>query len=179
MSDENDRPAYGIGTIISHPDYGRGRVMGYEGDEYVVLFKSGETRWVSPRLAGVKEVELVGDPATDRLKVAVREVLRDYGWLDADVEMGRRWHGGTMRLIPGQEETQSRDVPLEVFFKKLIGVREKLRVLEQKINNHPSLRPEERLDLAAYLTRCYGSLTTFNVLFGSKDSYFKGQGKEE
>ena len=179
MSGSSYDPAFGIGTIISHPEYGRGRVVGYEGEEYVVLFKSGETRWVSPRLAGVKAVELVSDAATDRLKVAVQEVLRDYGWLDADIEMGRRWQGGTLRLIPGQEGTQAKDIPLEVFFKKLIAVREKLRVLEQKINNHPSLTPEERLDLAGYLTRAYGSLTTFNVLFVGKESHFKGQGKEE
>jgi hypothetical protein len=65
---------------------------------------------------------------------------------------------------------------MEAFFKKVIGVREKLRVLEQKINNHPSLSPEEKLDLAGYVTRCYGSLTTFNVLFATRASHFTSGG---
>jgi hypothetical protein len=62
-----------------------------------------------------------------------------------------------------------------MFFKKLIGVREKLRVLEQKINNHPTLASEEKIELEGYITRCYGSLTTFNVLFAAKESQFHGQ----
>jgi hypothetical protein len=119
---------------------------------------------------------MAGDPPLDLVKQAVREVLLDYGWLDAEVEMGRRWLGGTLRLIPGQEGAQAKDVPLEAFFKKVIGVREKLRVLEQKVNNHPSLSPEDKLELQGYITRCYGSLTTFNVLFANKAGQFSSGG---
>ena len=87
--------------------------------------------------------------------------------------------GGTLRLIPGQEGTQPKDVPLEAFFKKIIGIREKLRVLEQKINNHKALSADDKVDLQGYITRCYGSLTTFNVLFASKASGFVGSGGGE
>jgi len=79
-------------------------------------------------------------------------------------------------LLPGNDEVQEKEIPIEAFFKKIIGVREKLRVLEQKINNNKNLSGEEKLELQGYITRCYGSLTTFNVLFASRDSQFKGSG---
>jgi hypothetical protein len=97
-----------------------------------------------------------------------------------DLELGKRWVGGTLKLIPGKEDTQPKDVPIEMFFKKIIGIRDKLRVLEQKINANPALSSEEKLDLDGYITRCYGSLTTFNVLFSTKEGQFRGQaGKDE
>ena len=120
-----------------------------------------------------------GDPELDRIVQAVREVLGDHGWLDVDLELNRRWVGGTLKLVPGKDDTQAKDVPIEVFLKKLIGIRDKLRVLEQKLNSHPSLAPEEKLELQGYITRCYGSLTTFNVLFSNRASWFVGQGDRE
>ena len=102
------------------------------------------------------------------------EVLGDHGWIDVDLELGKRWVGGTLRLVPGKEGTQAKDLPLEIFFKKIISIRDRLRVLEQKLNSHPSLAPEEKLELQGYISRCYGSLTTFNVLFGAAESQFKG-----
>ncbi len=173
------RPQYPIGAVVVHTDYGRARVLRYEDEGYVLLLKNGETKWVGYQSQSVKPVDAPGDPELDRVKQAVREVLLDYGWLDAELEMGRRWAGGTVRLIPGDSAMQAKDVPVEVLFKKIIGIREKLRVLEQKINNHPTLAPEEKIDLEGYITRCYGSLTTFNMLFANKESHFKGSGGKE
>ena len=170
------RPRLGIGAIVNHVDYGRGRIVRYQDDGYLIQFKSGEARWVGWQFHGLKPLDGPGDPELDRIQQAVREVLLDYGWLDADLEMGKRWLGGTLRLIPGQEGTQPKDVPLEAFFKKIIGVRDKLRVLEQKVNGHARLEPEEKIELQGYITRCYGSLTTFNVLFAQKPSYFSSGG---
>lgn len=173
-------PKFGLGSIVAHPAFGRGRIVAYEADGYVILFKGADTKHVSFGFENLKGEELAGDPQVDRIKQAMREVLNDYGWLDVDLEMGQRWVGGTMKLIPGKETTQAKDIPLDAFFKKLIGVREKLRVLEQKINNHPKLTDEEKLELEGYITRSYGSLTSFNALFAEKESYFKGQtGKGE
>ena len=73
----------------------------------------------------------------------------------------------------------TKDVPIEMLLKKLIGIRDRLRVLEQKINNHPTLSGEEKLELQGYITRCYGSLTTFNVLFANRASWFVGQSEKE
>jgi len=179
MSETPARPRYGLQVIVAHPHFGRGRVVAYDADGYVILFKGGETKRVAYTFDGLTAEQAVGDPDSDRIKQAMREVLGDYGWLDIDLELGKRWVGGTLKLVPGKADTQPKEVPLEMFFKKIIGIRDKLRVLEQKLNAHPGLSPEEKLELQGYITRCYGSLTTFNALFASKESYFQGQGKEE
>jgi hypothetical protein len=170
------RPRFGIGSVIRHAHFGSGRIVGYEDNAYVILFKGGEARRVAFTSADMKPEAGPGDPELDRVKQAMREVLGDHGWLDVDLELGKRWVGGTLRLIPGKEGTAAKDVPIEAFFKKIIGIRDRLRVLEQKLNSHPALAPEEKLELQGYISRCYGSLTSFNVLFGSEQSQFKGQG---
>lgn len=171
------KPRFGVGTRVSHAIFGPGRVVGYEKDNYLLLVKDGEIKHVAFTFEGMSAVESAGDPELDMIKQAVGEVLGEHGWFDAELEMGARWRDGVLKLIPGKEGTQSKEIPMESFFKKIIGVREKLRVLEQKINNHPSLGPEEKIELEGYLTRCYGSLTSFNVLFSGKGSHFKGSGK--
>jgi hypothetical protein len=173
------RPRFGVNTIVGHPHFGCGKIVAFEKEGYVVMFKGGEVRHVAFTFDGLKAEEGTGDPESDRIKQAMREVLGDYGWLDIDLELGKRWIGGTLKLVPGKQDTQPRDVPIEAFFKKIIGIRDRLRVLEQKVNAHPSLAPEEKLELQGYITRCYGSLTTFNALFAAKESQFQGTGKEE
>jgi hypothetical protein len=168
------RPRFGVGSLVRHAQFGSGRIMSYEAATYVILFRGGETRRVPFASGELKGEGAVGDPELDRVKQAVREVLGDLGWLDVDLELGKRWVGGTLRLIPGKEGTQPKDVPLEVFFKKIIAIRDRLRVLEQKVNSHPTLAPEEKLELQGHISRCYGSLTSFNVLFGANESRFEG-----
>ena len=172
-------PKFGLGTLVTHPLFGPGKVMAYEGQDYVVVFKGGEAKRVAYSFEAMHATELRGAPQLDLIKQAMREVLGDNGWLDVEIEMGKRWAGGTMRLLPGKEDTQSRDVPIEVLLKKIIAVRDKLRVLEQKINAHPQIPLEDKAELQGYITRCYGSLTTFNLLFAAKESQFKGQGRED
>jgi hypothetical protein len=154
-------------------------VVAYDDDRYVILFPGGDAKRVAFTFDGLQAEGGPGDPELDRVAEAVRHVLGDHGWLDVDLELGRRWVGGTLRLLPGREDAQPKDIPIEVFLKKLVGVRDRLRVLEQKINSHPSLDPEAKLELQGYITRCYGSLTTFNVLFGNRASWFVGQGDRE
>jgi hypothetical protein len=172
-------PSFGLGSIVRHRDFGRGRVVGYDQERYVMLFAGGDVKMVAFTFDGLTADGSAGDPELDRITQAVREVLGDHGWLDVDLELGKRWVGGTLKLVPGKDDTQAKDVPIEMFLKKLIGVRDKLRVLEQKLNSHPSLSPEEKLELQGYITRCYGSLTTFNVLFSNRASWFVGQGERE
>lgn len=172
---DDAKPKLGLNSIVDHPIFGAGRVAAYEGDTYVVLFKGGEAKRVAFTFEAMTASEPRGDAQLDAVKQAVREVLGDYGWLDVDLEMGKRWTGGTLKLIPGKPEVQPKEIPLEMFFKKIIGIRDKLRVLEQKINAHSVLTPEEKIEFEGYITRCYGSLTTFNVLFAAKESQFRGQ----
>ncbi len=112
----------------------------------------------------------------DTFRQVLREVLLDELGV-RDIDMGDRWRGGELVLVPGREGTQEKRMPLDVFFKKIVMVRDKLRVLEQKINGHKGLTDDEKVQLQQYITGCYGSLTTFNVLFRSKDDHFTGQKK--
>lgn len=112
----------------------------------------------------------------DTFRQVLREVLLDELGV-RDVEIGDRWNDGELVLIPGREGTQEKRIPLDVFFKKIVMVRDKLRVLEQKLNSHKGLSDEEKVQLQQYITGCYGSLTTFNVLFKDKEDHFTGQKK--
>ena len=93
----------------------------------------------------------------------------------AEVQLAGKWEGGTVRLIPADEKLQAKDLPIDAIFHKVVMVRDRLRTLEQKINGHAKLTDAEKVDLQQYVTRCYGSLTTFNVLFKEKADQFVGQ----
>ncbi len=107
----------------------------------------------------------------------LREVLSEELGV-GDSELGARWEGGELILKPGKAGTAEKRVPIDAFFHKIVMVREKLRVLEQKINGHGYLSDVDKVQLQAYITACYGSLTTFNVLFGRREDWFVGAGKE-
>lgn len=91
------------------------------------------------------------------------------------VELGNKWEGGTMQLLPADKDLQGKDLPIETFFHKIVMLRDRLRVLEQNVNSHKSLSDEEKVNLQQYITRCYVSLTTFNVLFKRKEDHFSSQ----
>jgi hypothetical protein len=119
------------------------------------------------------------DMDQQEFRSVLREVLLDELGL-RDVELGDRWQGGEMVLVPGKQGTQEKRIPIDSLFRKIVLIREKLRVLEQKVNSNDKLGDEDRVQLQQYITQCYGSLTTFNVLFKSKDDHFVGQaGKDE
>lgn len=110
----------------------------------------------------------------DEFKAALRQVIREELSVSA-VEMGARWKGGQVILKPGKEGTQEKAIPLEAFFHKIVMIRDRLRVLEQRINAHSALGDEEKVQMQQYITQCYGSLTTFNILFAEKEDAFSGQ----
>jgi hypothetical protein len=134
---------------------------------------TGESAPPEPPLP--KEIDL--DMDADEFRRVLRQVLKQelaehVGTSRA--ELGKRWQGGELVLAPGNKDTQEKRVPIESFFHKIVMVRDKLRVLEQKVNGHPGLSDEEKVQLQAYITGCYGSLTTFNLLFANKDDGFAG-----
>jgi hypothetical protein len=117
---------------------------------------------------------MLDDEDVRKIIQAVRAVLNAERSVSG--EIADRWAGGELVLRPGKAGTQERTVPLDGFFRKIVAVRDSLRVLEQKINGHPKLAPEDRLQLQEYITRAYGSLTTFNLLFAEPEDRFVGTG---
>ena len=167
---------YSVGFIVQHRINGRGRIIQIDPPFYVIEFSQQIVR------VPFEYKDMALDPKCDQqyeqIQFAVSEVLQDFGTTNPLKELGSRWLGGEMVLVPGKKETQEKRIPLEIFFKKVIGVREKLRVLEQKINNHDNLTYADKLELQGYLTRCYGSLTTFNALFSKEGTPFSGSSGE-
>lgn len=120
-----------------------------------------------------QEIDL--DMDTDEFRRVLRQVLKEELAI-SPVELGGRWQGGEIVLRPGKEGTAEKRIPLETFFHKIVMIRDKLRVLEAKLNASDKLTDEDKVQLQQYVTNCYGSLTTFNVLFADKNDSFSGQG---
>jgi hypothetical protein len=116
--------------------------------------------------------EELTDMTREEFAQAIREALREE---TADVALAPKWEGGSVVLKPGDPATQPKEIPLDSLLHKVVMIRDRLRVLEQKINAHPKLSDAEKVDMQQYVTRCYGSLTTFNVLFSEEKDRFVGE----
>ena len=104
------------------------------------------------------------------------KILRYYSDFSEITPLGDKWAGGTLILQPATADLKPKDKPIETFFHKIVMVRDRLRVMEQRINSS-NLDEEEKINLQQYLTRIYGSLTSFNVLFKHKEDQFVGEKK--
>jgi hypothetical protein len=169
-----------IGMSVRHPQYGLGTVKTISEITADIQFNDGR-RTIEPDAAGLDlaEPQVAVSGLNVPLKQFVAETLdaalRKLGLEkpDAVVEkLGLRWHGGRLVMHPADTALQTKEVPLETFFHKIVMVRNNLRVLEQKINAHEKLSDGEKVEMQQYLTRSYGSLTTFNVLFKEKEEQF-------
>jgi hypothetical protein len=119
------------------------------------------------------ELDLEGETMT---RAELMELFLEASGL-TDVSLAPRWEGGSITLVPGNG-SQPKELPLDALFHKVVMIRDRLRTLEQKLNAHPKLTDAEKVDLQQYVTRCYGSLTTFNVLFRDKGDQFTGDKAE-
>ena len=169
-----------IGMKVRHPQYGVGEVKTISEATASVLFEEGP-RTVSPESSGLEPAEPqaavrgLDIPLTQFIDQIVGATVHELGLEKPESiveKLGARWHGGKLVLRPADPSLQTKEVPLEVFFHKIVGVRNQLRVLEQKINAHEKLADGEKIEMQQYITRCYGSLTTFNVLFKEKEDQF-------
>ncbi|HQW23783.1 MAG TPA: hypothetical protein PLI47_10805 [Bacteroidia bacterium] len=169
----------GIGSRVRHPQFGEGVIIQIKPDDYMVTFMQHGMREIE-RTYDKFEIIDANDADNDLVSLADIEVLlvntlRKYSDLQERVEMGQKWTGGTMILKPGDSSLKSKEVPIETFFSKIVMLRDRLRVLEQRVNSHEKLTDEDKVNMQQYITRCYGSLTTFNVLFKYQTDQFVGE----
>jgi hypothetical protein len=131
-----------------------------------------------PRSTQLALPEDLLDMDAEEFKRVLRYVIRDELGV-GEMHISSKWHGGELVLKPGKDGLQEKRIPIDALFHKVVMVRDKLRVLEQKINAHPKLSDEEKVQMQQYVTGCYGSLTTFNVLFSDREDQFIGQKSDE
>jgi hypothetical protein len=170
----------GLGARVKHPTMGIGVVYDMDARTVHVFFREHGEQPISRSFPGLVTIAPGPDVAVealdlDAVKDAVREVLEEMQMPQRPVEIARRYHGGTMELRPRDTGLKGKEIPVEDFFHKIVMIRDRFRVLEQKINAHPKLDDADKVELQQYITRCYGSLTTFNILFEDKEDHFVGQ----
>lgn len=169
----------GIGTRLQHTQYGPGVIVGIKYATYLISFIHH----------GIKEIDKTDDkldeiiPENVSLEIetysevekSLLKILRLWGGITEHVPLGEKWAKGMMLLQPFDKSLKPKEIPIDDFFHKIVMLRDRLRVLEQNINSNKKLSDEDKVNMQQYITRCYGSLTTFNVLFKNKEQWFVGE----
>jgi hypothetical protein len=169
----------GIGTRLQHTQHGPGVIVGVRYATYLISFI----------YHGIKEIdkndpkleEIIPENVTEEIEThsdvekSLLKILRLWGGFTEVVPLGDRWQKGIMLLQPADKTLKPKEIPVEDFFHKIVMLRDRLRVLEQQINAHKKLSDEDKIALQQYITRIYGSLTTFNVLFKNREQWFVGE----
>jgi hypothetical protein len=180
-----EQTTLGIGTRLQHTLHGPGVIVGIRYATYLISFIN----------EGIKEIdktdndldEIIPENITTEIETSseveksLLKILKLWGGITENVPLGDKWLKGTMILQPADKTLKAKEIPIQDFFHKIVMLRDRLRVLEQNINSSKNLNDEEKVNIQQYITRCYGSLTTFNVLFKNKEQYFVGDksGKED
>ncbi len=169
----------GIGTRLQHTQFGPGVIIGVRYTTYLISFIHH----------GIKEIdktddkleEIIAENVTVEVETvsavekSLLKILRQWSDVNEVVSLGDKWLGGSMLLQTADKTLKPKEIPIEDFFHKIVLLRDRLRVLEQNINSNKKLNDEEKVNIQQYITRCYGSLTTFNVLFKNKEQWFVGE----
>ena len=173
-----DQTLLGIGTRLQHTIHGPGVIVGIRYATYLVSFIHHgiiEVDKTDTKLDDIQPENVTEEIETNsKVEKSLLKILRLWGDVSEIVKLGDRWVGGTMLLQPKDTSLKPKEIPIEIFFHKLVMARDRLRVLEQNINSNKNLSDEEKVNLQQYITRIYGSFTTFNVLFKNKEHWFVG-----
>jgi len=171
-----------IGTRVKHAVYGEGIVSRSHLTIFEIFFERGGKMELTKYNA---DLEILSTPSEEprtgltlgEVEKAISYVLDKYQGITYTSNIAEKWKGGMLEMKPANPDLQPKELPIETFFHKIVMLRDRLRVLEQNINSHSKLDDSDKVHLQQYITRAYGSLTTFNVLFADKEDYFKGQSK--
>jgi hypothetical protein len=176
---EENQLNLGVGTRLQHTQFGPGVIVGVKYAAYIISFIHH----------GIKEIdktddkleEIIAENVTAEVETvsaverSLLKILRQWSDVNELVPLGDKWIGGTMLLQTADKSLKPKEIPIDDFFHKIVMLRDRLRVLEQNINSNKKLSDEEKVNIQQYITRCYGSLTTFNVLFKNKEHWFVGE----
>ena len=174
-----EQTTLGIGTRLQHTQHGPGVIVGIRYATYLISFIN----------TGIKEIdktdshldEIIPENVSEEIEThseiekSLLKILRLWNGNGEPVKLGDRWLGGKLILQPADKSLKPKELPVEDFFHKIVMLRDRLRVMEQQINAHKKLTDEDKVGLQQYITRVYGTLTTFNVLFKNKEQWFVGE----
>lgn len=167
----------GIGSRINHAEHGKGVVTNVDSTMYWVTFIANGLETISfdedfeVIEAAENEVDTVSFYEVEK---SLRSILKKWSDVSEIVPIADKYKGGTLLLKPKDMSLSDKEIPIDTFFHKIVMLRDRLRVMEQKINSSKTLEDQDKVELQQYITRCYGSLTTFNVLFKNNMQHFKG-----
>jgi hypothetical protein len=172
----SDTTTLGVGSRVRHPAFGDGVIIKLFKAAYDVTFMTqgiktvgrGYSEWEVLEAIEAEEVA-----SFNEAEQALIRILRTYNCIDDTTQLGDKWIDGELILKPGEPGLSSKEMPIDTFFHKIVMVRDRVRVMEQRINSS-SMNDEEKVNLQQYITHIYGSLTSFNVLFRKKEDHFKG-----
>ncbi|WP_203296058.1 hypothetical protein [Luteirhabdus pelagi] len=170
----------GIGSRIEHSEYGKGVITNVASNMYWVTFidRGLETLELDADFEVIEASEDDLDTVSFyEVERSLRQILKKWSDVSEVTPIADKYKGGTLVLKPKDSSLSEKEIPIDTFFHKITMLRDRLRVMEQRINSHKTLEESEKIDLQQYITRCYGSLTTFNVLFANKSQHFKGESK--
>ncbi len=174
-----DQTTLGIGTRLQHTQHGPGVIVAVKYATYLISFINVGVKEIDKTDTSLEEIipenvsaEVETQSETEK---SLLKILKMWGGITETVPLGDKWIKGMMLLQPADKSLKPKEIPIEDFFHKIVMLRDRLRVLEQNINSSKNLSDEEKVNIQQYITRCYGSLTTFNVLFRNKEQYFVGE----
>jgi len=166
-----------ISSRIKHPEYGLGVITNVTSTDYWVTFIESGLETIDLD-ATFEIIESASNDAVDtvsmyEVEASLYQLLKKWSDISEIVPLADKWKGGKLLIEPKDTDLASKEIPIDTFFHKIVMVRDRIRVMEQKINAS-KLDDQDKIDLQQYITRIYGSLTTFNILFSSKNQQFKG-----
>ncbi len=168
----------GVGSRVKHPAFGFGVIIRLNVAAYDVCFQTYGIKLVGKdydKWEVIAAIPAESSVTYTEAEKSLMKILKNWSDISTIVPLGDRWKGGTMILKPDDPDLLAKEIPIETFFHKIVMVRDRIRVMEQRINASKKMSDEEKVNMQQYITRIYGSLTTFNVLFKYKENSFVGE----